>query len=81
MCYSAMVEQHLRLLAREFRAEVDWDSFETLFRERLTHGDIKVARALEANFTEQASPSGESDIERPSDPCRLRGPYRPEAWL
>lgn len=57
MCYSAMVEQHLRSLAREFRAEVDWDSFESLFRERLDNEAIKVARALEANFTDPASPT------------------------
>jgi len=63
MCYSAMVEQHLRSLAREFQAEVDWGMFERLFRERLEHGDIKVARALEANFTTPASPTGESEFE------------------
>jgi putative SOS response-associated peptidase YedK len=64
MCYSAMVEQHLRSLAREFRAEIDWDLFETLFRERLEHDDIKVARALEMNFTAPASPGTESEFER-----------------
>lgn len=58
-----MVEQHLRSLAREFRAEVDWDQFETLFRERLEHDDIKVARALEANFTDREM-TGDSAIER-----------------
>jgi putative SOS response-associated peptidase YedK len=63
MCYSAMVEQNLRSLAREFRAEVDWGMFETLFRERLEPGNIKVARALEANFTSLASPTGESEVE------------------
>ncbi len=55
MCYSAMVEQHLRSLAREFQAEVDWGMFETLFRERLEHGDIKIARALEA-ITDEPPP-------------------------
>jgi len=59
-----MVEQHLRSLAREFRAEVDWDLFETLFRERLEYEDIKVAPALEANFTDPARLTGESEIER-----------------
>jgi len=59
-----MVEQHLRSLAREFRAEVDWDQFETLFRERLEHEDVRVARALEDNFTDPASPTGESEVER-----------------
>lgn len=58
-----MVEQHLRSLAREFRAEVDWAMFESLFRDRLEHDDIKVARALEANFTGSANPTGESEVE------------------
>ncbi|HXS28333.1 MAG TPA: SOS response-associated peptidase family protein [Steroidobacteraceae bacterium] len=64
MCYSAMVEQHLRSLAREFRAEVDWDLFETLFRERLEHDDIKVSRALEANFTAAPTTTAEPEVER-----------------
>ena len=58
-----MVEQHLRSLARDFRAEVDWDMFETLFRERLEHRDIKVARALEANFMSPATQTGEPEVE------------------
>src|SRR5215472_14976607 len=63
MCYSAMVEQHLRSLAQEFQAEIDWHMFERLFRERLAHGAIKVARALERNFTTPATPTGESEVE------------------
>lgn len=63
MCYSAMVEQHLRSLAREFRSNIDWEMFDTLFRERLEHDDITVARALEANFTASSS-EAQTEIER-----------------
>jgi len=63
MCYSAMAEQHLRFLAREFGAEVDWRMLEQLFRSRLERG-IKVSRALEANFLAPQSPQASSDIER-----------------
>lgn len=53
MCYSAMVEQRLRSLAKGFLAEVDWRMFEELFRRRLER-DIKVSAALEANFLGEA---------------------------
>lgn len=51
MCYSAMVEQHLRALARQYRAEVHWELFEQLLSRRLEDRNVKVARALEDNFT------------------------------
>lgn len=44
-----MVEQHLRSIAGEFAAEIDWAEYEQLFRDRLVR-DIKVSRALEMNF-------------------------------
>lgn len=63
MCYSAMVEQHLRSIAKDFGAEVDWPMFEELFRSRLER-DIKVSRALEANFIGPASAPASDDLER-----------------
>jgi putative SOS response-associated peptidase YedK len=64
VCYSAMVEQHLRTLAREFRAEVDWGSFEQLLGRRLVERDVKVARALEDNFSGAPGPEPASEVER-----------------
>jgi putative SOS response-associated peptidase YedK len=58
-----MAEQHLRSLAREFGAEVDWRMLEQLFSSRLER-DIKVSRALEANFVAPQIPQASSDIER-----------------
>ena len=63
MCYSAMVEQHLRSIAKDFGAEVDWPMFEELFRSRLER-DIKVSRALEANFFGPASAHSPNGLER-----------------
>lgn len=63
MCYSAMVEQHLRSIAREFRAEIDWQMFADLFCSRLER-DVKVSRALEANFFGPASSAAPNELER-----------------
>lgn len=58
-----MVEQRLRALARDLRAEVDWGLFEELLRHRLDR-DIKVSRALKANFESEALTGTVSDAER-----------------
>lgn len=50
MCYSAMVEQDLKKLARMVAPDVDFSAIEQLFASRLQDGSIKVARAFEANF-------------------------------
>lgn len=50
MCYSAMVEQELKKLARMVATEVDFSAIEQLFSHRLQDDSIKVARAFEANF-------------------------------
>ncbi len=50
MCYSAMVEQELKKLARMVASEVDFSAIEQLFASRLQDDSIKIARALEANF-------------------------------
>lgn len=55
MCYSAMVEQNLKRLMRLGEARVDLPMFEDLFHRRAEGEDIKLARALEANFMAPAS--------------------------
>jgi putative SOS response-associated peptidase YedK len=50
MCYSAVVVQNLELLAIQARARVDHDMFAELFARRAAGEDIKLAKALEANF-------------------------------
>ena len=50
MCYSAMVEQDLKSLARQWNARVDYDSFELLISRRIEDESIKLGKALEANF-------------------------------
>ncbi len=47
MCYSAIVQQHLHELARQFGSEVEWQMFEDLFFGRIENSKIKLARALE----------------------------------
>ncbi len=56
MCYSAMVEQHLKKLSRMVASEADFSSFEDLFAMRLQDDSIKVGRAMEANFDFPESP-------------------------
>jgi putative SOS response-associated peptidase YedK len=50
MCYSAVVVQNLDLLAMQAKARVDLDMFAELFARRARGEDIKLAKALEANF-------------------------------
>ncbi len=59
MCYSALVRQDLHEIARRFGAEIAYEMFAQLFRERLQNDDIKVARALEQSFQHP-----QSEIER-----------------
>ena len=56
MCYSAMVSQDLKSLERRLRASVDLAAFEGLFKRRNADDSIKIAKALEANFDEPATP-------------------------
>ena len=58
-----MVEQHLRAIAKDFGADIDWKMFEQLFSARLER-DIKVSRALEANFLGPLSSQTPSEGER-----------------
>ena len=50
MCYSARIKSHLRELAYEFRAQVDIDSFEALFRMRLKEPELKVPVGIDRYF-------------------------------
>ena len=50
MCYSAMVEQDLKSLARRFNAQVDYASFEEMMRRRADGEPFDMGKALEANF-------------------------------
>lgn len=50
MCYSAVVEQNLDLLAQKAKARVDIEMFAALFERRAAGEDIKIAKSLEANF-------------------------------
>jgi putative SOS response-associated peptidase YedK len=57
MCYSAVVVQNLDLLAMQAKARVDLDMFADLFARRARGEDIKLAKALEANFLKPATPA------------------------
>ena len=50
MCFSARVKQKFDHLSRHHRAEVDWESFEDVFKRRAEGEDIKVARDLQRNY-------------------------------
>jgi hypothetical protein len=50
MCYSAMVEQDLKSLARRFNAQVDYATFEDMMRRRADGEAFNIGKALEANF-------------------------------
>lgn len=66
MCYSAMVNMHVKELELTYKARVQIDLFEDLFRERLAasagSGAIKVPRALEAAFLEKPKSAAEMRI-------------------
>jgi putative SOS response-associated peptidase YedK len=50
MCFSARVKQKFDHLSRQHGAEVDWESFEDVFKRRAEGEDIKVARDLQRNY-------------------------------
>lgn len=47
MCYSAMVEQDLKKLAREFDAQVDWSVYEEIAGARAEGARIKLPKAMD----------------------------------
>lgn len=63
MCYSAQLQQHLKTLARQLGADIDYPMFDQLFSARLDDGGIKIAKALEANFLNPTS-AEEAQINR-----------------
>lgn len=80
MCYSAMVEQRLKALGLRFKARIDTPRFAELFRRRLEDDGIKIAKALEANFEEPATPA-ERAIKQAIDEYRARKAAQWEAEL
>jgi putative SOS response-associated peptidase YedK len=52
MCYSAQVEASFKKLQRMYPSDIDFESFESLFGQRLVDDKIKIARAVELNFTD-----------------------------
>lgn len=50
MCYSAQVEQELKVIRNAMKARADVASFERLFKKRLVDDRIKISKAMEANF-------------------------------
>jgi putative SOS response-associated peptidase YedK len=67
MCFSALVRQDLQWLVKRYGAEIAWEMFEELFRQRLDDPDIQFSRALDVYLLrmqdERARPS-QAYIER-----------------
>ena len=59
MCFSAVVQQNLDLLARQHKARVDIELFENLFARRAAGADIRLAKSLEANFLDPRNAAAE----------------------
>lgn len=58
MCFSAVIQQDLDLLARQHKARIDIELFENLFARRTAGADIKLAKGLEANFQNARDAAG-----------------------
>jgi len=54
MCYSALVRQNLLWLARHYGAEVAWEMFEQLYRQRVEDADIQLSRALDVHVLQMS---------------------------
>jgi putative SOS response-associated peptidase YedK len=80
MCYSALVEQDLKRLARLTNARVALDRFEALFHRRAEGEDIKLAKALERNFSAPQS-SAEHSVAADIDAFHLAQAKQWEAEL
>ena len=50
MCFSARVKQKFDHLSRHHGAEVDWESFEDVFKRRAKGEDVKVAPTFNATI-------------------------------
>jgi len=62
MCFSAIVEQDLARLKREFKAKPDLGAFKKLFGRRASGEKIIIPRAMEDNFRFPAASADEADI-------------------
>lgn len=56
MCYSAMVQMDLDLVARVDQCKIDLAAFEKLFEARLSMPNLNIAKALETNFNLPRTP-------------------------
>ncbi|RZA09829.1 MAG: hypothetical protein EOP11_00305 [Proteobacteria bacterium] len=57
MCYSARIRSSLREISSEFRATLDVDSFESLFRMRLKEPEQKIPLGLDRYFLHAKDPA------------------------
>lgn len=55
MCYSALVNQDLRKLSFQYKARIQIDLFDSLFKSRLEGSGAKISRALEVSFLKDPS--------------------------
>jgi putative SOS response-associated peptidase YedK len=62
MCYSALVNAHVKRLNLTYKARIEIEVFEALFKGRLEGNGAKVPRAMEAAFLETPKSAGELRI-------------------
>lgn len=64
MCYSAMVEQNSKKLGLRFKARIQTQDYHDLYQRRLAGERILINKAMEYEFTHQASTETEKQIEK-----------------
>jgi putative SOS response-associated peptidase YedK len=67
MCFSALVRQDLQWLVKRYGAEIAWEMFEELFRQRLDDPEIQFSRALDVyilRMQDERARSSQTYIER-----------------
>jgi len=64
MCYSALVNQHVKSLGLTYKARIQLDLFEELFVDRVAGSGAKIPRALENAFLEKPETFAERRIEK-----------------
>ncbi|MBC7385141.1 MAG: SOS response-associated peptidase family protein [Cryobacterium sp.] len=62
MCYSALVLQNVKKLGYQYKARVQTDLFEDLFRGRLSGSGAKIPRAMEQSFLDSPTSAPEMRI-------------------
>jgi len=58
VCYSAQIWQNYRKYVRAYGADIDFEAFVRLYFDRRTNATIKIAKAMDAAFSE---PAGEAE--------------------